>query len=80
MHTCVEIKADKIEEIIGHSEIIANDQLVDIFDHEDFENKSSFSCLDLTEEFPNNYFRFRRVSNQNDCAKITHIIIFKDRL
>ena len=51
VHTCVEIKDDKIEEIIGHSEIIANDQLVDIFDQEDFENKSSFSCLDLTEEF-----------------------------
>ena len=51
VHTCVEIKEDKIEEIIGHSEIIANDQLVDLCDQEDFKNKSSFSCLDLTEEF-----------------------------
>jgi len=48
VHTCVEIKEDKIEEIIEHSEIIANEQF---FDPEDFKDKSSFSCLDLSEEF-----------------------------
>ena len=48
VHTCVEIKEDKIEEIIEHSEIIANEQF---FDPEDFKDKSSFFCLDLSEEF-----------------------------
>ena len=33
---------------------------------------AKIATIDLT-EFPNNYFRFRRVSNQNDCAKITTI-------
>ena len=48
VHTCVQIKEDKIEEIIEHSEIIANEQF---FDPEDFKDKSSSSCLDLSEEF-----------------------------
>ena len=50
VHTCEEIKEEKIEKIIEHSEIIANKQL-DISDQEDLENESSFSCLELSEEF-----------------------------
>ena len=46
VHICEEIKEEEIEEIIEHSEIIANEQF---FIPEDF--KSSFPCLDLSEEF-----------------------------
>ena len=48
VHICEEIKEEEIEEIIEHSEIIANEQFCD---EEDFKNKNSFSCLDLSEEF-----------------------------
>ena len=48
VHTCEELKEEKIEEIFEHSEIIANEQLVD---QEDFKDKNNFSCLDLSEEF-----------------------------
>jgi hypothetical protein len=50
VHTCEEIKEEKIEEIIEHSELIANEQL-DCFDQNDFKHESSSSCLDLSEEF-----------------------------
>ena len=50
VHTCEEIKEEKIKDIIEHSEVIANDQL-DISDQDDLENESSFSCLELSEEF-----------------------------
>ena len=48
VHTCEELKEEKIEEIIEHSKITANKQF---FDQEDFKNKNSFSCLGLSEEF-----------------------------
>ena len=48
VHTCEEMIEENIEEIIEHSEIIANEQF---FDPEDFKDKSSSSCLDLSEEF-----------------------------
>ena len=50
VHTCEEIKEEKIEEIIEHSEIVANEQL-DSFVQDDFKHESSSSCLDLSEEF-----------------------------
>ena len=50
VHTCEEIKEEKIEEIIEHSEIVANERL-DSFDQDDFKHESSSSCLDLSEEF-----------------------------
>ena len=48
VHTCEELKEEKIEEIFDHCEIIANEQLVD---QEDFKNKNGFSCPDLSDEF-----------------------------
>ena len=45
VHTCDEIKEEKIEEIIDHSEIIANENFLN---QEDFKNRN---CLDLSEEF-----------------------------
>ena len=41
VHSCEQIKEE-------HFEIIAKNN---ICDHEDFKNKTSFSCLDLSEEF-----------------------------
>ena len=48
VHTCEELKEEKIEETFEHCEIIANEQLVD---QEDFKNKNGFSCPDLSDEF-----------------------------
>ena len=45
VHTCDEIKEEKIEEIIDHSEIIANENFLN---QEDFKNRN---CLDLSEAF-----------------------------
>jgi hypothetical protein len=50
VHTCEEIKEEKIEEIIEHSKLIANEQ-IDSFDQDDFKHESSSSCLDFSEEF-----------------------------
>ena len=43
VHTCEELKEEKIEEIIEHSKLIANEQ-IDSFDQDDFKHESSSSC------------------------------------